>query len=84
MIPVPANTVEYLRFFGEANMFRSPMGNAMFKNGDHVVVDHAPFHHGAASPVLGNWLGRQGKEQDLFTHRATVPNLMQPNLYSTI
>ena len=32
----------------------------MFKNGDHVVVDNAPFHHGAASPVLGNWLGRQG------------------------
>ena len=31
MIPVPANTVEYLRFFGEANMFRSPMGNAMLK-----------------------------------------------------
>ena len=60
MIPVPANTVEYLRFFGEANMFRSPMGNAMFKNGDHVVVDNAPFHRGAASPVLGNWLGRQG------------------------
>ena len=56
-------------------MFRSPMGNAMFKNGDHVVVDNAPFHRGAASPVLGNWLG---------THRTTVPNLMQPNLYSTI
>ena len=31
MISVPANTVEYLRFFGEANMFRSPMGNAMLK-----------------------------------------------------
>ena len=60
MIPVPVNTVEYLRFFGEANMFRSPMGNAMFKNGDHVVVDNASFHRGAASPVLGNWLGRQG------------------------
>ena len=60
MIPVPANTVEYLRFFGEANMFQSPMGNAMFKNGDHVVVDNAPFHREAASPVPGNWLGRQG------------------------
>ena len=55
-----AKTVEYLRFFGEANMFRSPMGNAMFKNGDHVVVDNVPFQCGAASPVLGNWLGRQG------------------------
>ena len=64
MIPVPANTVEYLRFFGEANMFQSPMGNPMFKNGDHVVVDNAPFHPGAASP--------------------TVPDLMQPNVYSTI
>ena len=41
-------------------MFRSPMGNVMFKNGDHIVVDNAPFHRGAASPVLGNWLGRQG------------------------
>ena len=37
MIPVPANKVECLRCFGEANMFRSPMGNAMFKNGDHVA-----------------------------------------------
>ena len=60
MISVPANTVKYLRYFGEANMFQSPMGNAMFKNGDHVVVDNAPFDRGAASPVLGNWLGRQG------------------------
>ena len=24
------------------------------------MVDNAPFHCGAASPVLGNWLGRQG------------------------
>ena len=32
----------------------------MFKNGDHIVVDNAPFHRGAASPVLGNWLRRQG------------------------
>ena len=63
MIPVPANTVEYLKFFGEANMFQSLMGNAMFKNGDHVVVDNAPFHNGAASPVLGSWLGRQGRNR---------------------
>ena len=60
MIPVPANTVEYLRFFGEANMFQSPMGKTMLKNEDHVVVDNAPFHRGAVSPVPGNWLGRQG------------------------
>ena len=31
IIPVPANTVEYLRFFGEANMFRSPMGMQCLK-----------------------------------------------------
>ena len=41
-------------------MFQSPMGNEMLKNGDHVVVDSASFHCGAASPVLRNWLGRQG------------------------
>ena len=61
MIPAAANTVEYLRFFGGANTFRPPMGKAMFKNGDYVVqIDNEPFHHGAASPVLGNWLARQG------------------------
>ena len=53
-----------MRITFEANMFESPMGNAMLKNGDHVVVHNAPFHHGAASPVLGNQLGnlleRQG------------------------
>ena len=31
----------------------------MSKNGDQVVVDNVPFYHGAASPVLGNWFGRQ-------------------------
>ena len=41
-------------------MFQSQMRNEMFKNRDHVVVDNASFHRGTASPVLGNWLGRQG------------------------
>ena len=41
-------------------MFQSQMGNTMFRNGDHIAVDNAPFRSGAASPVLGNWLGRQG------------------------
>ena len=41
-------------------MFQSPIGNAIFKNRDHVVIDNAPFHRGAPSPALENWLGRQG------------------------
>ena len=60
MIPIPASTVEYLRFFDEANMFQSKMRNAMFRNGDHLAVDNVPFHSGAASPGPGNWLRRQG------------------------
>ena len=60
LIPIPTDTVEYLRFFGEAGQLLTPLGRQMFTPGDHVVLDNAPIHVHDAAQALGQWLSLNG------------------------
>lgn len=52
-------TIEYLRFWGEAVRFTTPFGRQMFSAGDHIVLDNASIHRYEAGDVLVDWLAQQ-------------------------
>ena len=53
------DTVEYLRFWGEASGYTTPFGRLMFSAGDHIVLDNASNHRHEAGDVLVDWLAQQ-------------------------
>ena len=53
------DTVEYLRFWGEASRYTTPFGRLMFSAGNHIVLDNASIHRHEAGDVLVDWLARQ-------------------------
>jgi hypothetical protein len=52
----------FLDFFGQALHNVNMDGEPILRNGDCVVVDNCPTHHGRFGPVLRDYLAQQGIE----------------------
>ncbi len=53
----PSNTLEFLRFFGEAYNSTAPnTGRSCLQAGDVIVMDNCPFHHNEAGQILRDFL----------------------------
>ena len=53
------NTIEFLRFCGQAQRFPTPFGRRMYSVDDHIIIDNTSIHCFDGGDVLVQWLAKR-------------------------